>query len=718
MTMRSLAVAQTVLDRHPLRLRTWALMATACIVLGATGRAIAEPLSELDHTTPGDGLITRDSDTGLDWLDVSATSGISFADITSGVGGWAALGFRHATATELCALVTAHAAAPASGCPTGNVAVTDRFDGALHDRFEAFIALLGATYCASGCNAGFPWTDYVATEGWFDDELGTSSAGQATLFYTVAGNQTSVGVRSAAAPRSSAALQYGNWLVREAPGSAAHYRIEGTVTRVDNHFGLLPIPASVGDSLIFEFSFDPDAVDTQTSVNYQGRYPVISFEVMLGGSAPVAVTSPVIATQSAPFADLWGIQGCMPSCASATYDEVRLNFFLPAGSVPSDALTLPPIPPPPGTTVQFGFFSADFPAGKVSFIEASLNVPPPDADDDGVVDVDDNCPAVSNPDQGDADHDGVGDACDPDNDNDGIADGADNCPLVANPGQADSDGDGFGNVCDGDQDGDGLANGLDNCPAASNPDQTDTDQDGLGDECDTDDDGDGLPDAGDNCPAVQNPDQEDLDGDGIGDFCDSDLDGDGVENPGDNCPIDANVGQDNTDGDGLGDVCDPDADNDTVANATDNCPLVANPGQGDSDNDGAGNACDSDLDGDGVANGVDNCPLTANSGQTDLDGDGQGDACDGDADGDGVDNGTDECPVTPSGAVTDPAHGCSIAQLCPCEGPRGTVMPWRNHGKYLSCVAHAAGDFESQGLISELTRDQLVSAAAQSSCGK
>jgi hypothetical protein len=37
----------------------------------------------------------------------------------------------------------------------------------------------------------------------------------------------------------------------------------------------------------------------------------------------------------------------------------------------------------------------------------------PDTDGDGAPDFCDNCPAVSNPDQADANHDGAGDACQP-----------------------------------------------------------------------------------------------------------------------------------------------------------------------------------------------------------------------------------------------------------------------------------------------------------------
>ena len=71
-----------------------------------------------------------------------------------------------------------------------------------------------------------------------------------------------------------------------------------------------------------------------------------------------------------------------------------------------------------------------------------------DDDNDGVLDVNDNCPFQANANQTDNDNDGVGDACDNDDDNDGVLDGFDNCPLVYNPGQEDRDNDGTGDVCD------------------------------------------------------------------------------------------------------------------------------------------------------------------------------------------------------------------------------------------------------------------------------
>src|SRR5215213_6736409 len=73
-----------------------------------------------------------------------------------------------------------------------------------------------------------------------------------------------------------------------------------------------------------------------------------------------------------------------------------------------------------------------------------------DADGDYIPDAFDNCPAVQNPDQADADGDGIGDACPAvvDTDGDGIPDTQDTCPNVATADQTDSDGDGLGDVCD------------------------------------------------------------------------------------------------------------------------------------------------------------------------------------------------------------------------------------------------------------------------------
>jgi gliding motility-associated-like protein len=71
-----------------------------------------------------------------------------------------------------------------------------------------------------------------------------------------------------------------------------------------------------------------------------------------------------------------------------------------------------------------------------------------DDDNDGVLDINDNCPLISNSDQADNDFDGMGDVCDDDDDNDGVLDVNDNCPFVYNPGQEDRDNDGMGDVCD------------------------------------------------------------------------------------------------------------------------------------------------------------------------------------------------------------------------------------------------------------------------------
>jgi hypothetical protein len=96
-----------------------------------------------------------------------------------------------------------------------------------------------------------------------------------------------------------------------------------------------------------------------------------------------------------------------------------------------------------------------------------------DSDLDGIADLVDNCPIVSNADQRDRVHlNGVGDDCD-DPDADGVSDRSDDCPDSPDPAQLNLDLDRYPDACD-------------NCPSVWNPGQRDSDEDGRGDACQAD----------------------------------------------------------------------------------------------------------------------------------------------------------------------------------------------------------------------------------------
>ena len=55
---------------------------------------------------------------------------------------------------------------------------------------------------------------------------------------------------------------------------------------------------------------------------------------------------------------------------------------------------------------------------------------------------------------------------------------------------------------------------------------------------------------------------------------------------------------------------------------------------------------------------------------------------------------------------------CVLEEECPRDGG------WRNHGKYVSCVAHVAKDLRNDGTLNEDDEDGVVSDAARSDCGR
>ena len=236
-----------------------------------------------------------------------------------------------------------------------------------------------------------------------------------------------------------------------------------------------------------------------------------------------------------------------------------------------------------------------------------------------------------------------------DADGDGIPDQTDNCQSSANPNQADADADGIGDVCDSDIDGDGFANSSDNCPSTVNVDQADFDADGSGDLCDLDDDNDGVLDTDDAFP-LDETETVDTDNDGIGNNADQDDDNDTYLDSNDDFPLDSSEWID-TDGDGLGNNEDLNDDDDYCLDEDDDFPLDSSLCI-DTDGDGIDNSFDIDIDGDGVWNDQDDFPLDASESK-DTDGDGIGDNTDPDINNDGFPEGQ----LFISGALTPQSGG-------------------------------------------------------------
>jgi hypothetical protein len=191
-------------------------------------------------------------------------------------------------------------------------------------------------------------------------------------------------------------------------------------------------------------------------------------------------------------------------------------------------------------------------------------------------------------------------------------------------------------------------------------------------------DNDTVPDSRDNCPRKWNPDQKDSDGDKAGDVCD-------------NCPNASNSDQKDTDKDGIGNVCD-------------NCPLYFNPDQKDVDADGVGDVCDG-------------CPNDPKKTSPGICGCGIPDT---DSDGDGISDCIDSCPASKLTATIIIGRcntgvknqlfpdGCTMSDLL-AQCAAGA----KNHGVFVSCVAHLTNDWKKQGLITGKEKGKIESCAAK-----
>jgi hypothetical protein len=118
--------------------------------------AASATLLEMDLFAAGDRLVTRDTETGLDWLDLYATAlaedqlppTVNWGQIIFRSYDWIAAsswyqeGWRHATAAEICELFASHALAP-DPCPGGEISEES-------DATHQLVSLLGWTYYIAG----------------------------------------------------------------------------------------------------------------------------------------------------------------------------------------------------------------------------------------------------------------------------------------------------------------------------------------------------------------------------------------------------------------------------------------------------------------------------------------------------------------------------------------------------------------------------------------
>ena len=163
---------------------------------------------------------STDTVTGLDWLDVTASAGLSYAAVQGGAGGWLAAGWRYATWGQVADLFSR---------TIGNGTELWYADSAFTNAL-VLIRQLGVSISfnnTEGIQQFFGAADptEITVDGYFDDGTQNGTVGIAEVVAQWSGGNPAVSTRWVdcpdfwAWPSVSAGAGYGSFLVRESVSS-------------------------------------------------------------------------------------------------------------------------------------------------------------------------------------------------------------------------------------------------------------------------------------------------------------------------------------------------------------------------------------------------------------------------------------------------------------------------------------------------------------------
>ena len=178
-------------------------LAVVVVALGSVAVAQAD-LIEKDLMLPGDGLVTLDTDTGLEWLDITATVGRSYDDISSLMDhGEEFYGWRYAYSTELQEMIIHF-----TGVNTTSLSTVFYWDSRIIEELQS---LIGTTYFDSNNNL-------YGTQGFLEDTNTNGSHMGASFSSRILSDGRYLGESRVEATYSNSNTvwtSYGSFLVRD-----------------------------------------------------------------------------------------------------------------------------------------------------------------------------------------------------------------------------------------------------------------------------------------------------------------------------------------------------------------------------------------------------------------------------------------------------------------------------------------------------------------------